>query len=208
MDAREIEPVVLVIFGASGDLTRRKLIPAVYDLFKHKLLPENFALLGVSRSKLSDDDFRKKVLLGNDLFDVSGEPKEVVDAFADRLHYQPIDTNSADDYARVKTRLDELDGTFKTQGNFVFYLSTPPFLYDKIPAFLASHGLNRCEGSFRRLVIEKPFGYDIESARQLNLSVKGHFHEDDIYRIDHYLGKETVQNLLVTRFANSVFEPL
>ena len=208
MNAREIDPVVFVIFGASGDLTRRKLIPAIYDLFKHKLLPENFALLGVSRSKLSDDDFREKSLLNNELFDVSGEPKEVVDAFAERLFYQPIDTNDSADYAKVKTRLTELDGTFKTEGNFVFYLSTPPVLYEKIPAFLADHGLNRCEGSFRRLVIEKPFGYDSESARQLNHSLKEHFPEDEIYRIDHYLGKETVQNLLVTRFANSVFEPL
>lgn len=208
MDAREVDPVIFVIFGASGDLTRRKLIPAIYDLFKHKLLPDKFALLGVSRSGLSDDDFRQKAFLNNELFDVSGEPKELVDAFARLLFYQPVDTNDPGDYVKVKTRLDALDSEFKTGGNLVFYLSTPPILYDKIPAALASHGLNRSEGSFRRLVIEKPFGYDSESARQLNQSLTEYFPEDEIYRIDHYLGKETVQNLLVTRFANSVFEPL
>ncbi len=208
MNARDIDPVVFVIFGASGDLTRRKLIPAIYDLFKHKLLPQNFALLGVSRSALSDDDFREKALLNNELFDISEEPREVVEAFAKLLFYQPIDTNDSNDYAKVKTRLEELDCTYNTKGNFVFYLSTPPILYEKIPAYLAAHGLNRSEGSFRRLVIEKPFGYDSESARQLNQSLKEQFPEDEIYRIDHYLGKETVQNLLVTRFANAVFEPL
>lgn len=208
MNARDVEPVVFVIFGASGDLTRRKLIPAIYDLFKHRLLPENFALLGVSRSKLSDDDFRQKSFLNNELFDVSGESAEDLEAFAKLLFYQPIDTNNSDDYAKVKSRLGELDGEFNTKGNFVFYLSTPPILYDKIPAFLSAHGLNRSEGSFRRLVIEKPFGYDSESARNLNQSLTQYFSEDEIYRIDHYLGKETVQNLLVTRFANSVFEPL
>ena len=208
MDTRDVEPVVFVIFGASGDLTRRKLIPAVYDLFKHRLLPENFALLGVSRSKLSDDDFRDKAFLKNPLFDISGESQEDIDGFAKLLFYQPIDTNDSDDYAKVKTRLEKLDSEFNTRGNAVFYLSTPPVLYDKIPAFLSAHGLNRAEGSFRRLVIEKPFGYDSESARQLNQSLTAFFPEDEIYRIDHYLGKETVQNVLVTRFANSVWEPL
>ena len=208
MEARDIEPVIFVIFGASGDLTRRKLIPAIYDLFKQKLLPENFALLGVSRSGLSDDDFRKKVVLENDVFDISGEPSETIDAFVKLLFYQPIDTNNPDDYAKVKSRLDQLDGEFKTEGNIVFYLSTPPVLYDKIPASLAQHGLNHQEGSFRRLVVEKPFGYNSESARHLNVALTKCFPEEEIYRIDHYLGKETVQNLLVTRFANSVFEPL
>ncbi len=208
MSREGIQPVIFVIFGASGDLTRRKLIPAIYDLFKHKLLPEKFAVLGVSRSKLSDDDFRQKGLLANDLFDVSDEPKETVEAFAQLLFYQPIDTNEADDYAKVRERLEKLDADFATAGNFIFYLSTPPVLYDKIPKFLTAHGLNRAQGCIRRLVIEKPFGYDRESARSLNRSLTEFFPENEIYRIDHYLGKETVQNLLVTRFANSVFEPL
>ena len=208
MNDRDIDPVIFVIFGASGDLTRRKLIPAIYDLFKCKLLPDNFALLGVSRSNLSDEDFRDKALLNNELFDISEEPQDIVAAFSKLLFYQPIDTNDSADYGKVKSRLDDLDGKFNTNKNLVFYLSTPPSLYGRIPAFLAQHGLNHCDGAFRRLVIEKPFGYDSESARQLNHSLTEFFQEDEIYRIDHYLGKETVQNLLVTRFANSVFEPL
>ena len=203
-----LEPVIFVIFGASGDLARRKLIPAIFDLFKHGLLPEKFALLGVSRTALSDDDFRNRVLLNNDLLDISDESEETVASFAKLLFYQPIDTNEAADYAKVGTRLNELDGQHQTGGNCIFYLSTPPSLYDKIPAFLSEHGLNQREGSFRRLVIEKPFGFDKESAQSLNQSLKSYFAEDEIYRIDHYLGKETVQNLLVTRFANGVFEPL
>ena len=205
----EIKPLILVIFGASGDLARRKLVPAVYDLFKHGLLPENFAILGVSRSKLSDDDFRGKAFLENDLFDVSGESDKHKTEFAKKLFYQPIDTNDKDDYAKVATRLDTLNKEFSTEGNYIFYLSTPPVLYEKIPAYLSAHGLNACDNNgYRRLVIEKPFGYDLESAQNLNHSLKSHFPEEDIYRIDHYLGKETVQNLLVTRFANGVFEPL
>ena len=208
MRENKIQPVVFVIFGASGDLTRRKLIPAIYDLFKHGLLPEKFALLGVSRSKLSDDDFRKKGLLENDLFDISDEPQETIEAFAKLLFYQPIDTNASDDYAKVGERLDKLNEEFATGNNYIFYLSTPPSLYDKIPAYLSAHGLSAKEGCTRRLVIEKPFGYDRASARALNQSLTEYFPESEIYRIDHYLGKETVQNLLVTRFANSVFEPL
>ncbi len=205
----EIKPLILVIFGASGDLARRKLIPAVYDLFKGDLLPDNFVILGVSRSKLSDDDFREKAFLNNELFDVSGESEEKRTAFAKKLFYQPIDTNDEADYAKVGTRLEELNKEFSTEGNYIFYLSTPPMLYEKIPAYLSAHGLNACGGGgYRRLVIEKPFGYDLKSAQNLNHSLKSHFPEEEIYRIDHYLGKETVQNLLVTRFANGVFEPL
>jgi glucose-6-phosphate 1-dehydrogenase len=208
MRDKEIDPVIFVIFGASGDLTRRKLIPAIYDLFKHNLLPKNFALLGVSRTKLSDDDFRAKVFADNDLFDVSDEAEETKSAFAKSLFYQPIDTNAVDDYGKVSDRLEALNKQFGTAGNYIFYLSTPPSLYGKIPEFLSAHGLNKSETSFRRLVVEKPFGYDKASAQELNQTLKQFFAEDDIYRIDHYLGKETVQNLLVTRFANGVFEPL
>lgn len=211
MQTDSIKPLILVIFGASGDLARRKLVPAVYDLFKSKLLPENFVVLGVSRSKLSDDDFRQSALLENDLHDFSDEPDDLKNEFAKRLFYQPIDTNEEADYAKVGTRLKELDEKFATGGNYIFYLSTPPVLYEKIPAFLSAHGLNESngeDGGYRRLVIEKPFGYDLASAKQLNKSLKSHFPEEDIYRIDHYLGKETVQNLLVTRFSNGVFEPL
>ncbi|MEM9409480.1 MAG: glucose-6-phosphate dehydrogenase [Planctomycetota bacterium] len=203
-----MEPLIFVIFGASGDLTRRKLIPAVFDLFKSNHLPENFAILGVSRSSLSDQDFRDKAFLKNELMDLSGEEQSTIDQFASQLFYQPIDTSNAEDYGKVKERLVQLGKEHQTGENFIFYLSTPPSLYETIPAYLATHGLNQSENGWRRLVIEKPFGYDRESARNLNLSIRQHFDENQIYRIDHYLGKETVQNMLVTRFANGVFEPL
>ena len=208
MAAETVEPVIFVIFGASGDLTRRKLVPAIYDLFKHDLLPEHFAILGVSRTDLSDDDFRDKSIRKNDLFDISDEDPKKVDAFAAKLFYESIDTNEEAAYGAVASRLKTLNEELKTDGNYIFYMSTPPVLYSKIPQFLATHKLNKSESGFRRLVIEKPFGYDKASAAELNQTLKKYFPEDDIYRIDHYLGKETVQNLLVTRFANGVFEPL
>ena len=202
------EPLILTIFGASGDLARRKLIPAIFDLYKRNFLPDRFVVLGVSRSKLSDDDFRQKVFLNSEFISLAEEDANLVEEFTQRLFYQPIDTNSIDDYSLVKDRLVQLEKEFNTGGNTIFYLSTPPLLYEKIPKFLAQHGLNKKEDCYRRLVIEKPFGYDLESAKQLNASLKEYFDEESLYRIDHYLGKETVQNLLVTRFANGVFEPL
>lgn len=208
MESVKLEPLILAIFGASGDLARRKLLPAIFDLFKRGYLPENFVILGISRSALSDDAFRDKVFLENEFIELTEESDATKTSFAQRLFYQPIDTNSASDYALVRERLDSLGQTFHTGGNIIFYLSTPPVLYDKIPRFLAEQNLNREDGAYRRLVIEKPFGYDLASARALNLSLKENFTEDQIYRIDHYLGKETVQNLLVTRFANGIFEPL
>lgn len=208
MEGPQLEPLIFVIFGASGDLAKRKLIPAVFDLFKRDYLPENFAVLGVSRSELSNEEFHERVFLRNEFIDLTKESEETKSSFTKRLAYQSVDTNDEADYAKVKKRLESVDDQFSTCGNYIFYLSTPPVLYEKIPAYLAAHGLNRHVGSYRRLVIEKPFGYDLESAQQLNLSLKKYFDEDDIYRIDHYLGKETVQNLLVTRFANGIFEPL
>ena len=202
------KPLILAIFGASGDLARRKLIPAIFDLYKRKFLSSNFAVLGISRSKLSDEEFQKKVFYESEFLDLASQDPDVVAEFGKRLFYQPIDTNAVDDYGLVKQRLETLEQEFETGGNTIFYLSTPPVLYDKIPKFLAHHGMNKKDGCYRRLVIEKPFGYDLESARKLNAGLKEHFDEEELYRIDHYLGKETVQNLLVTRFANGVFEPL
>ena len=201
-------PLTLVIFGASGDLAKRKLIPAIYDLYKNDYLPDQFVILGVSRSKLSDEEFRDRVFHDAGFIDLKSEDKANVDRFAKCLFYQPIDTNNSDDYALVKDRMESLATEFQTGGDAIFYLSTPPVLYDKIPRFLADHGLHRSENGFRRLVVEKPFGTSLASAKELNRSLLEFFPEEEIYRIDHYLGKETVQNLLVTRFANGVFEPL
>ena len=201
-------PLTLVIFGASGDLAKRKLIPAIYNLYKSNYLPEQFVILGVSRSKMSDDEFRGRVFHDAGFVDFESEDKAKVKEFAGRLFYQAIDTNNSDDYGLVKQRMESLAVEFKTGDDAIFYLSTPPVLYDKIPRFLADHGLHRATGGYRRLVVEKPFGTSLASAKELNKSLLEFFPEDEIYRIDHYLGKETVQNLLITRFANGVFEPL
>ena len=202
-----MDPLVFVIFGASGDLTERKLIPAIFHLYRNKSLPENFAVLGVSRSDYSDEAFRKKVI-ESELFKPKDASPAFIKGFAQKLFYQAIDTGDAEAYSKVKGRLEDLDQKLNTGGNYIFYLSTPPRLYETIPAYLAQQGLNKQEQGWRRLVIEKPFGYDAQSALGLNKKLLQFFEEDQIYRIDHYLGKETVQNLLVTRFSNGFFEPL
>ncbi len=200
---------ILVIFGASGDLTYRKLIPAIFDLHINNLLPERFAVVGVSRSDLSDEQFRGKMRDGISKY---ASFKSVVDgrlsAFLEKLHYLPMDTESSGDYAGLKAYLQKTDEDHQTGGNYVFYLSTPPAMYARIPRFLAEQGLNKSKESFRRIVIEKPFGTNLASAIELNKSLLEDYEEQQLYRIDHYLGKETVQNLLVTRFANSIYEPL
>jgi len=195
------ENQILVIFGASGDLTKRKLIPALFELFKQNLLPEKFAVLGASRSKISDENFRNRA----DEF--LPEDKKVAE-FKQKLFYQSVQNNSADDFIPLKDRLNEISKEFEIEKNFVFYLSTPPSLYGLIPKFLSENGLTRSSKFFRRLIVEKPFGTTLDSAKELNLQLLNYFSEDQIYRIDHYLGKETVQNMLVTRFSNGIFEPL
>ncbi len=192
---------ILIIFGASGDLTKRKLIPALYDLFIQKLLPEKFAVLGVSRTVLSDNDFRKRA--GEFLPD-----DDNVKTFSEMLFYQPVSNDKAADFIPLKNRLHEISANLQIPENYIFYLSTPPSLYSVIPQFLNENGLSKSDKHFRRLIVEKPFGTDLNSAKQLNISLLNYFNEDQIYRIDHYLGKETVQNMLVMRFSNGIFEPL
>ncbi len=207
--ASKLDPHVLVIYGASGDLSRRKLIPAVYDLYRGGYLPEGFALLGASRTDYSDEDFRKVAVYDNEHFSDKGEKKSVVDAFANLLHYQDLASyDSVEDTEKLGARLKKLGTAHGTKSNVIFYLSTPPKLYSTIPEALAGAGLNKPDGGWARLIVEKPFGYDEASAVKLNNQIQQYFVENDIYRIDHYLGKETVQNLLVTRFANGFFEPL
>lgn len=203
-----MDPLILVIFGASGDLAERKLIPAVYELYKSNLLPDCFAVLGVSRTDYSDEEFRDKSFHKSEFIKHKDEEKQQKEAFAQKLYYTAIQTSEEADYAKVKERLQEIDDNCSTIGNYMFYLSTPPFLYEIIPRCLAAHGLNDQSNGWKRLVIEKPFGKDEASAKALNQSLLQYFDEERIYRIDHYLGKETVQNMLVTRFANGIFEPL
>ncbi len=213
-----VEPFILVIFGASGDLTRRKLVPAVFELFKGGYLPEEFLILGASRSNFSDDQFRDKVLGSNEFIESGPGSDSSRASFSDRLFYERVDTADPDSFGSLKSRLEQLHERFNTCGNMIFYISTPPSQYEAIPENLAAVGLHVQSGGaalrdngascWRRLVVEKPFGYDLASAKKLNRSLRRNFDESQIYRIDHYLGKETVQNLLVTRFANGIFEPL
>ncbi len=192
---------ILIIFGASGDLTKRKLIPALYDLYIRKLLPEKFAVLGASRTLLTDDEFRNKV---SEFL----PENEQVELFKKMLFYQPVSNNNPDDFIPLKKRLLEISSELQIAENFIFYLSTPPSLYSVIPHFLCENRLSKSDKYFRRLIVEKPFGTDLNSAKELNIKLLHYFDEDQIYRIDHYLGKETVQNMLVTRFSNGIFEPL
>ena len=196
----------IVIFGASGDLTRRKLIPALFHLFKNNQLPEKFAVLGVSRTELDDDTFREA--MRRNLIEKEGAHGQTLEAFCTHLYYQSIDTADREDYAKLLPRLDTLHHEYETRGNTVYYLSPPPSLYGIIPECLAAHGLNDEERGWKRLIVEKPFGYDSQTAKDLDRTIHHYFHEHQIYRIDHYLGKETVQNLLVLRFSNGLFEPL
>lgn len=200
---------LLVIFGASGDLTYRKLLPAVFDLHCQGLLPSHFAVLGVSRSEFTHEEFRSKMSEGIRKFSHFKEsPEETLREFAKKLFYLPIDTKNPEDYQQLKAQLSELDKSEKTDGNYIFYLSTPPSMYQPISQSITEQGLNKNEKGFRRLIIEKPFGTDLQSAIDLNEALLENFEEDQLYRIDHYLGKETVQNLLVTRFSNGIYEPL
>jgi glucose-6-phosphate 1-dehydrogenase len=196
------EPHVVIIFGASGDLTKRKLIPAIYELYSSHLLPEKFAVLGTSRTALTDNDFRSRV--GEFL---PGDENQNAD-FLSQLYYQPLDFNKLDSYKKLKFRMHELCKLFNIPSNFLFYLSTPPTLYEVIPEMLSKVGLNSSQDGFKRLIIEKPFGSSLVSARNLNRNLLNYFEENQLYRIDHYLGKETVQNLMVTRFGNGIFEPV
>ena len=196
----------IVIFGASGDLTHRKLIPALYNLYKIGRLSENFSVLGVARSELNDETFREK--MREALIHNEETTPETLDAFCSHLYYQAVNTSDAQDYGKLVPRLDNLHDKYKTCGNTLYYMSTPPSLYGVIPECLAAHGLNTEEYGWKRIIVEKPFGYDEKTAQALDVQIHRFFEEHQIYRIDHYLGKETVQNLLVLRFSNGWFEPL
>ena len=196
----------IVIFGASGDLTHRKLIPALYNLYKIGRLSENFSVLGVARSELNDETFREK--MREALINNEETTPDTLDTFCSHLYYQAVNTSDAQDYGKLVPRLDDLHDKYKTCGNTLYYMSTPPSLYGVIPECLAARGLNTEEYGWKRIIVEKPFGYDEKTAQALDVQIHRFFEEHQIYRIDHYLGKETVQNLLVLRFSNGWFEPL
>lgn len=199
------KPFVMVIFGASGDLTKRKLMPALYSLFKDNRLPKEFSILGVGRTVYSDSQYRSYVLDEIKKFIKEEDQNETwIDAFISHLYYLSIDPAIESEYGLLSCRLEELGGEERPD-NVLFYLATPPSLYGVIPLHLKKWKLNTKNS---RIIVEKPFGYDLESAQKLNKIYSSVFEERQIYRIDHFLGKETAQNLLAFRFANGIFEPL
>ena len=203
-------PALMVIFGASGDLANRKLIPAIYRLSQQRLLPPNFVILGYARSPLNDEELRLRArnsLLTNPEVEFHSSDWE---AFAPRLFYMSGEYDDAEGFNRLRERIVDLEDQWNIGGNRLFYLSTPPSVYEPVITCLGSAGLVAPAGShcWTRVVIEKPFGSDLQSAHKLNDHVLSVFDEEQVYRIDHYLGKETVQNVLVFRFANGIFEPI
>ena len=201
------EPSVVVIFGASGDLTKRKLTPALFSLAEQQLIPSAFAIVGFARKPWSDDDFRKtqREFIGEDRLKTP-----VWKSFEEGIFYVNSDFADPAGFKKLGEVLAKLDRERGTCGNRLFYLSTPPAVYSEIVRQLGAAGLVAKKGDkhWTRIIIEKPFGRDLESAHALNEEVNAVFNEDQVYRIDHYLGKETVQNILVFRFANGIFEPI
>jgi glucose-6-phosphate 1-dehydrogenase len=207
---RTAEPCIVVIFGASGDLTKRKLVPALYRLMQERLLPAEFAIVGLARTEMSSDEFRARMKEAVEEFsEAKRVDEDVWNSFAQGLHYLTADINNPGDYEQLSQLLAQIDSERGTQGNHLFYLSVAPKFYAEAVKQLGEHGLAKPLGKgWVRVIVEKPFGTDLESARELNRELLKYLDEQQIYRIDHYLGKETVQNLLVFRFANGIFEPL
>src|SRR5579871_2302000 len=207
--ARPGDRCCLVIFGASGDLTKRKLLPSLYNLAKKELLPKEFALVGCANQAFSQDQFRAQVR--EDLKQFGGAPDQCkfCDWLVERLYYLVGDFKDPNYYQQLKPLLAQVDEKHGTQGNYFYYLATAPALFGEVVRQLGTAWLaEQSDKQWRRVVFEKPFGRDLDSARALNREIKGILAEDQIYRIDHYLGKETVQNILVFRFSNGIFEPI
>jgi glucose-6-phosphate 1-dehydrogenase len=201
-------PFLGVIFGANGDLTKRKLIPALFSLARDGLLSRDFAILGVSLKEMTDQQYREKVAsdmkeLAPDLF-----TQELQQFFDERLYYLPGDFTTAETFGKLHTRIETISKQHNTQGNAFFYLATAPSFFGPIVHSLGDAGFTKeNENVWRRVIIEKPFGRDLTTAQALNTDIQSVLSEDQIYRIDHYLGKETVQNIAVLRFANGMFQP-
>lgn len=205
------DPCVAVIFGASGDLTKRKLLPALFHLQQAGLLPKDFAVVGVARRDLGAtfaDDMKEGVIQSDSVKDDA--KKKEVDEFISRVSYHMMNFDDHAGYEQLKATLETIDQKYGTKGNRLFYLATAPEYFAEIIRQLSTHGMSKPKDDkgWVRTIIEKPFGHDLQSARELSDEVNKYFSEDQIFRIDHYLGKETVQNILVFRFANGIFEPI
>jgi len=203
-----VPPTTLVIFGATGDLAHRKLLPALYNLAHEGALPERFNMIGVSRREQSDDDFRTAARESINQFSRRKPDEQVLEGLLGRMSYLAIPFDDTPGYAKLGTSMDALDEEFGTPLNRVYYLSTAPEYFPVITENIKENGLHRTEHADVRAVIEKPFGTDLESARSLQDVVHSAFRERQVFRIDHYLGKETVQNVMAFRFANYMFEPV
>jgi glucose-6-phosphate 1-dehydrogenase len=205
------DPAILVLLGATGDLAHRKVLPALYQLWRTNLLPHEFVILAVGRREYDDDAFRAEIRTSLEQFSrVLPLDEPAWQSFEERIRYHRLDFADADGFDALSARLDTFDEEHGTRGNRIFYLATQPSQFTDIVAQLGRVGLDheRHDGGWRRIVIEKPFGHDLDSAKRLNREVGKVFRESQVYRIDHYLGKETVRNLLVFRFGNGIFEPL
>ncbi len=203
------DPCVMVIFGASGDLTRRKLIPALYNLARAQLLSQDFAVIGIARSAMSSEEYRKRVAEDMKQFATGEVTPDLWEWFVRRLHYMSGNFDEPETYVKLKELLAKVDQGYAAHGNYFFYLATTPDAFGPIVKSLAENGLmKQTDRQWRRVIVEKPFGHDLESARALNQELLTFADEKQIYRIDHYLGKETVQNILALRFANGIFEPI
>ena len=202
-------PCVMVIFGATGDLTKRKLFPALYNLAKGNLLAREFAVVCMARSEMSSEAFREQISQEIKKFATTEVETNLWDWFLKRIYYISGDAKNPNSYQKLKEAIEYADREHGTQGNYFYYLATAPDFFGEIVRQLSAAGLTKEEnGQWRRVIIEKPFGHDLESARALNAELKRFLDERQIYRIDHYLGKETVQNILVFRFGNGIFEPV
>jgi glucose-6-phosphate 1-dehydrogenase len=202
---RRPDPCILVIFGASGDLTSKKLMPALYALAVRRLLPDSFGIVGAARTEESDDDFRDRMKEAVQEHARDPYDEEVWSKLADGMHYVTLDFADDKGEDELRDTLTKLDAERGTLGNRVYYFAVPPAAIGTLVSEIAER---RAAEGWIRLIIEKPFGHDLQSARELNASLQEHFAENEVFRIDHYLGKETVQNMLALRFANGIFEPI
>jgi glucose-6-phosphate 1-dehydrogenase len=203
------DPCVMVIFGASGDLTKRKLIPALYNLARENLLSQEFAVVGFARSRMSNEAFRDKLTREMPEFGTGPFDPDLWQRFVQRLYYLSGDIQDDNAFQQLQGQLAGIDKEHWTQGNYFYYLATSPDFFPPIVQRLAAARLiHEANGQWRRVIIEKPFGRDLDSARELNQQIRSVLTENQVYRIDHYLGKETVQNILAFRFGNGIFEPI
>ncbi len=205
-----VENQILVIFGSNGDLAKRKLLPAIFQLYLDNLLPEDFVVIGAGSQEKDEKTNRNDVSDALKEFAKTGtnEYPEKLKNFLKHVYYQKVHNQTEEDFGALKKYIDQLSKKLNVPKNIIYYFSIPPFLYEVVAANLVKYGLNTEDDGWKRIIVEKPFGYSLETAIDLDNKLRSGFNEDQIYRIDHYLGKETVQNIMVTRFSNGFFEPI